>query len=581
MSHTPMMCRTIAAMTLAALAVASPPASAQQLTSTSATASPMPVGSTASTLTSARIARAPEAEPQNWTTYYGSYEGQRYSRLNQIDAGNVNRLAVAWTKKFDRTQAFEATPLVVDGIMYLTTAAPISVYALDAKDGREIWHYDSPDSGRGKPICCGRVNRGVALAGGQVFFVTLDATLHSLDARTGRALWSTPFGDPARGYSGTLAPLVVGNKVLVGVSGGEYGIRGYIDAYDITSGKRAWRFWTIPGPGQPGHDSWGGTDIWQTGGGPAWVTGTYDPALGLVYWGTGNPGPDFNGAVRPGDNLYTSSIVALDAETGKLRWHYQTTPHDVYDYDAVGVPVLADLDIGGRQVKALLQANKNGFFYALDRSTGKLLFAQPFARQTWTKGIDMASGRPMVAQMDLPAPAAKPECPGPNGATEWNHMAFSPATHMAYVPVIENCATYRSAQPFYVPGMPFWGGEYDLKALGPGESHGHLAAIDATTGKAAWTSDSKWPVVSNVLATAGNVVFWTEANGTVHAVNARTGAMLWHHKTETGIRSGPMTYAVDGRQYVAVPVGWGGPVVPELAEQPTAQTLMVFALPPR
>jgi alcohol dehydrogenase (cytochrome c) len=532
-------------------------------------------------ITSQRIARAPTAEPQNWITYGGGYDNMRFSRLNQINTGNVARLKPAWTKQFGIPNGFEATPMVVDGTMYITTGGPTQLWALDARTGQQYWFYQAQVV-QDVPACCDWVNRGAAIADGKVFFASLDAELIALDAQTSRPVWRQRVADPRDGYTMTLAPLVVKDKVIVGVSGGEYGVRGYVDAYDMRTGQRAWRFYTVPAPGEPGSETWGGRETWRTGGGTTWITGAYDPELDLLYWTTANPGPVFNGAVRPGDNLYTSSVVALDPDDGRLRWHYQWTPHDVWDYDGVNEVILTDLPIGGRTVRALIHADKNGFFYALDRSNGRFLYAKQFARQTWARSIDQRTGRPTVNPGAIPGPDYIEGCPGPAGAKEWNHMAYSPQTRMAYVPVVENCAFFRSGQAFYGRGLPFWGSYATADAFGPGESHGFLKAIDATTGNEAWRIRSEHPVVSGVLTTAGGLVFWGEADGMFHATDARTGKDLWTFNVGSGIHAPPITYSVGGKQYVAIAAGWGGWVdgfAPELRDAPRGHTLTVFELP--
>jgi alcohol dehydrogenase (cytochrome c) len=536
----------------------------------------------AATVTTERIARAPVAEPGNWLTYHGSYDAQRFSRLDQINTGNVSRLKEAWQMYLPIPHAFEATPLVVDGTMYFTTGGHTAVYAVDARTGKELWHYTAKVV-EGVPACCDWVNRGLALGDGKVYFVTLDAKLMALDARTGRKMWEQTVADWKDGHTATVAPLFVKDKVIVGISGGEYGIRGFLDAYDARTGKRAWRFWTIPGPGEPGHETWQGElPTWMTGGGPTWVTGSYDPELDLLYWTTGNPGPDFNGLVRPGDNLYTNTVLALDPDTGERRWHYQWTPHDIWDYDGVNEVILADLPMGGRTVKALIHADKNAHFYVLDRTNGKFLMAKPFARQTWAKRLDPQTGRPVVDSLALLNSEMEPICPGPAGAKEWNHMAFSPQTGMAYIPVIENCAYFRAGQAFYAKGLPFWGSIAEPAAFGPGESHGKMLAINAATGDRAWEIKTEWPVMSGVLTTAGGLVFWGEADGMLHATDARTGKDVWTHKAPMGMHAPPMTYAVGGKQYVAFPVGWGGWIngfAPGLRDKPSAHLLLVYELP--
>jgi alcohol dehydrogenase (cytochrome c) len=536
----------------------------------------------AATVTTERIARAPVAEPGNWLTYHGSYDAQRFSRLDQINTGNVSKLKQAWQMYLPIPHGFESTPLVVDGTMYFTTGGHTAVYAVDARTGKELWHYTAKVA-EGVPACCDWVNRGLALGDGMVFFATLDAKLMALDARTGRKMWEQTVADWRDGYTSTVAPLFVKGKVITGISGGEYGIRGFVDAYDARTGARAWRFWTIPGPGEPGHETWKDElPTWMTGGGPTWVTGSYDPELDLLYWTTGNPGPVFNGQVRAGDNLYTNSVLALDPDDGRLRWYYQFTPHDIWDYDGVNEPILADLTIDGRPTRALIHADKNAHFYVLDRTNGKFIKAKPFARQTWAKRLDPQTGRPEINPSALLTSNLEVNCPGVAGAKEWNHMAFSPQTGMAYIPVIENCSAMRTGQAFYAKGLPFWGSMAETASLGPGEAYGKMLAINAATGDRAWEIKTEWPVMSGVLTTAGGLVFWGEADGKLHATDARTGRDVWTHKAPMGMHAPPMTYAVDGKQYVAFPVGWGGWVngfAPALRDQPSAHLLLVYELP--
>lgn len=536
-------------------------------------------GNPATTVTTERIIKAPADEPQNWLTYHGSYDAQRFSRLDQIDTKNASRLKEAWQMYLPIPHAFEATPLVADGTMYFTTGGHTAVYAVDAATGKKLWHHMEKVA-EDVPACCDWVNRGLALGHGRVFFITLDAHLVALDAQTGQVAWKKQLADYRDGYTATVAPLLVKDKVIAGISGGEYGIRGFLDAFDVRTGERAWRFWTIPAPGEPGSETWGGElPTWMTGGGPTWVTGSYDPELDLLYWTVGNPGPDFNGAVRPGDNLYTDSVVALDPDDGTLRWHYQWTPHDVWDYDGVNEVILADITVKGQPVKAMMHADKNAHFYVLDRTNGKFITAAPFARQTWAKRIDPQTGRPEIEPTAIPGAGLEPVCPGPAGAKEWNHMSFSPETGLAYIPVIENCALFRSNQAFYHRGMPFWGSVAEPAAFGPGESHGSLLAWNVAEQRKAWEIKTKWPVLSGTLATAGGLVFWGEADGMLHATDARTGKDVWTHKAPMGMHAPPMTYAVDGKQYVAFPVGWGGWVngfAPLLRDKPSAHLLLVY-----
>lgn len=579
---------TLSMAAIVALSLATGDPAAAQAQGSAVAAEPMvqaepgPQSNPAADVTTDRIVRARVDEPQNWLTYHGSYDAQRFSLLDQIDTGNAGGLEEAWRMYLPVPHAFEATPLVVDGVMYFTTGGHTAVHALDAATGRELWSHQEQVADD-VPACCDWVNRGVAIGDGRVYFATLDAHLVALEARTGERLWKRQIADFRDGHTATVAPLYLDGKVIIGISGGEYGIRGFLDAYDAATGDRVWRFWTIPGPGQPGHETWGGEQpTWMTGGGPTWVTGSYDPELDLLYWPVGNPAPDFNGEVRPGDNLYTDAVVALDPDDGSLRWHFQYTPHDIWDYDGINEVILTDLNVDGRPVRALIHADKNGHFYALDRTNGAFLFATPFARVSWARGIDARTGRPDVDPAAHLSSSLEPICPGPAGAKEWNHMAFSPATGMAYIPVIENCATFRVGQAFYRRGLPFWGSMADAGAMGPGEAHGFLRAVDASTGARMWEIRTEWPVVSGVLATSGDLVFWGEADGRLHATNARTGEDVWTTEAPMGMHAPPMTYAVDGTQYVAFPVGWGGWIngyAPGLRDSARGHLLLVYRLP--
>jgi alcohol dehydrogenase (cytochrome c) len=530
-------------------------------------------------LTAARLADA-RSEPQNWMTYYGAYDGQRFSPLDQINAGNVKGLRVAWMFQNGviglvanpATYAFEATPIVVDGVMFLTGYDGY-VWALDAATGRLLWQYRHAIP-LDVPLCCGNVNRGVAVAEGKVFTTTQNGHLVALDAATGQQVWDKPFVDVRAGESATIAPLVVKRLVIVGSSGAEYGVRGHIDAFRLETGERVWRRYTIPKPGEPGAETWQDREktAWQRGGGAAWITGSYDPVLDLLYWGTANPGPDFDGQPRPGDNLYTNSVLALDPDDGTIKWHYQWTPHDVWDYDGVNENILFDRD--GR--KLLGHFDKNGYLFVLDRSTGQLVRASPFARVTWGT-IDGASGQRSVKL--TPTSAGVEICPGPAGAKEWPHAAFSPATGLLYTPVVEQCGVFSSRRAEFKESMPYWGGAVDNRKL-PGS--GQIKAIDPLSGREAWVWNGKHPMVSSVLATAGDLVFAGEPTGEFDAFNARTGQLLWQFQTGNGIHGSPVTYAVGGKQYVAVPTGWGGWLkgfAPELYGAPRGHALVVFALP--
>jgi alcohol dehydrogenase (cytochrome c) len=524
-------------------------------------------------VTADRLVRA-EAEPQNWLTYSGGYFSQRYSALTQINRGNVTDLELAWILPNQVFGAWQSTPLVVDGIMYVTQR-PNDVLAVDAKTGRVFWQYRhqvSPDA----RVCCGSNNRGVAILGDRLFLGTLDGRLIALDARTGTSLWNIAVGDPKLGYSLTLAPLVVKDKVLVGVGGGEYGIRGFIAAYDAATGKETWRFYTIPAPGEPGHETWSG-DAWKTGGGSIWVTPSYDPALNLTYWGVGNPGPDWNPDQRPGDNLYSASVVALDADTGALKWHFQFSPNDPYDYDAVQIAVLADINWPGGAAssrsgqqgtltKTMLWANRNGFFYVLDRTNGKFLAGTPFVKVNWASGLD-AKGRPVPT----PQPPGQPTWPGNQGGTNWYSPSFSPRTGLMYVSAWEDYASiFRREPATYVPGRNFAGGGSTPLTPVPGApgirigrttpinnwtdvvGNGSVIALDPQTGERKWTFKQYDVTDSGILTTASDLLFTGGREGYFYALDARTGAELWKASLGGQIVNGPITYAIDGAQYVSV-----------------------------
>jgi alcohol dehydrogenase (cytochrome c) len=489
------------------------------------------------------------ATPQNWLTYSGNYSGTRFSSLKQINAENVHRLAAAWVFQTHIEGKFEAIPLVEDGILYFSTAED-NAFAVDARTGRAIWHYARPLPAK-IPACCGRVNRGLALLGSRLFMATLDGHVVALDRKTGNVLWDVKAVNYTKGYTFTVAPLVVKDKVVVGVSGGEYGIRGFIDAYDAATGKRAWRFYTIPAPGEPGNRTWAG-DSWKRGGAPAWVTGTFDPALNLIYWPTGNPSPSDDTSVRGGDNLYSNCVLALDADTGKLKWHFQFTPGDSHDWDATQVPMLLNLEIGGRPRKVLALANRNGFFYVLDRQTGKFLFAKTFVRQTWAKGIG-ADGRPEVLPGTAPTKTGTVVCPGAAGATNFMSPSFSPQTSLFYVAAREQCDIFTATpQPFHA-GRLYIGSTYFKPSSD--KPWGALRAIDPSTGRVKWEFRYVTPPWGGTLATAGELAFAGTMEGNLIAFDARTGKALWHFQTGSAIYSSPITFSANGKQYIAIASG--------------------------
>jgi alcohol dehydrogenase (cytochrome c) len=508
-------------------------------------------------------------EPHNWLTYSGSYSSQRHTTLEQINLSNVDELELKWAFQAQSLESFETTPLVVDGIMYLTEA-PNTAIALDAATGRLFWRYQHNPARDARP-CCGRVNRGLAALGDKVFMATIDARLIALDTVTGQAVWQKTIAASGAGYAMTLAPLVVKDKVIVGVAGGEYGIRGFIAAYAADTGEEVWRFYTIPAPGEPGFETWeDGGDAWQYGGASVWLTGSYDPELDLTYWGIGNPGPDWNPAQRPGDNLYSDSVVALDPDTGELKWHFQFTPNDDYDYDAVQIPVLVDLPT--RDVtsgKLMLWGNRNGFFYVLDRATGAFVRGNPFVEVNWASGLD-ERGRPI----ETPQPLGAVTYPGVQGGTNWYSPSYSPSTQLFYLSAWEGYGSvFRPAEAEYLPGRTFVGGipasplagAANLPGIRRGPinnwtdalGRGAVIAIDPRTGEQRWRFQTTDVSSSGVLTTATDVLFTGSREGYVYALDARTGALKWRASVGGQGANGPMSYAVAGTQYVAIASGNG------------------------
>jgi alcohol dehydrogenase (cytochrome c) len=501
-------------------------------------------------------------EPQNWLTYSGTLFSQRYSTLDQITPANVKDLELQWVFQAQSLEKFEATALVVDGVMY-TVQAPNDVIAIDALTGRVLWIYRYTPSPDARP-CCGRVNRGLAILGETLFMGTIDAHLLAIDAKNGKPLWNVRVADAAAGYAITHAPLVVKDKIIIGTAGGEYGIRGFIAAYDAVTGKEDWRFYTIPGPGEPGHETWAG-DSWKTGGGSVWMTGSYDPNLNLTYWGVGNPGPDWNGDQRAGDNLYSDSVVALDPDSGKLKWYYQFSPHDEFDFDSVQVPVLADITWKGAARKVMLWANRNGLFYVIDRTTGQFLLGKPFVDVNWMNGFD-EKGRPMRVPGKVPTPEGTLIKPGNQGGTNWYSPSFSPRTGLFYIPAWVNYSSVYVKQPVeYAEGRIFAGampqspvpmirsGQINQKR--DDEGYGAVRAMDPNTGERKWEFKMADVTDSGILTTATDLLFTGGREGYFFALNARNGSMLWKANTGGQISAGPMSYMVGGRQYVAVASG--------------------------
>lgn len=490
-----------------------------------------------------------DREPQNWLTYSGSYRSWRYSTLDQINASNARRLTTQWVFQSASLGQFETTPLVIDGILY-GTGQDNRAFALDARTGRTVWRYQ-----RSLPekiqACCGMVNRGFAALGSRLFMATLDGHVIALDSKTGNVVWDVEAADYRAANVFTMAPLIVKDKIIVGVAGGEYGVRGFIDAYSAENGKRLWRFNTIPGPGEPGHETWKG-DSWKTGGAPAWLTGSYDPDLNLIYWPTGNPSPSDYGGERKGDNLYSNAMLALDADTGKLKWFFQFTPHDLHDYDSTQIPVLLDANWHGQPRKLLIQANRNGFIYVLDRTNGQFLSAKPFAKVTWAKEIG-TDGRPIVAPASEPTPEGVRVCPGALGATNWFSPSYDPQTQLLYVATSSECDTFSGAPQKYHEGHDFIGSVY-VPAKGERTS-GAMTALDPITGEKKWEFPYSSPPWGGALSTAGGIVFGGDSEGNFIAFDAHTGKDLWHIQLGAAIYSSPVSYSVGGQQYVVIPAG--------------------------
>ena len=534
----------------------------------------------ASSVNYERIRQA-RSEPQNWLTYYGAYDGQRYSPLDQINTENVGRLKPVWVFQCGAvglqagatTYAFEAAPIVVDGVMYIT-GWDGWCWALDAVTGQELWRYKHAIP-FDVSLCCGNVNRGVAVAHGKVFYVSQNAHLIALDATNGKCVWDKVYGDVRAGESATVAPLIVKDKVIVGSSGGEFGVRGHLDAFDIDSGEHQWRCYTVPKPGEPGSETWPADgEAWARGGANCWLTGTYDPELNLLYVGTGNPAPDFDGEVRRGDNLFTDSLVAVDPDVGEIRWHYQYNPHDVWDYDSISEHILFELE--GRKV--LAHFDKNGYGFILDRTDGQLIRVFPFVdRITW--GEITPDGK--VTPKMFPDKEGEPVhfWPGPAGGKEWTHAAYSPDTGLLYVPVQEVGATATRRRREFKEGIPYWGAGV---AVDIEDAYGSVSAFDPATGQETWRWRNETPMCASVLATGGGLVFAGEPTGEFNALNARTGEQLWQFQCGSGHHSSPTTYSVGGRQYIAVPSGWGGWIEgfnPGMLGAPHGAALFVFALP--
>jgi alcohol dehydrogenase (cytochrome c) len=495
-----------------------------------------------------------ESQPvaADWLSYNGDYTGRRYSALREITPQNVAQLRAQWVFHSRDADDMEVTPVVVDGIMFVT--AQNDAFALDARTGRQIWHFARSISEGLIDDASQHHNRGVAIWHTRVFLETDNAHLLCLDARSGHLLWDVAYAPGNKNYGATSAPLVVKDKVLVGTSGGDDGVRGFLAAFDAETGKEVWRFWTIPAPGEKGSDSWPG-DLYLHGGGTTWMPGSYDPELNTVYWGTSNPAPDFDGAPRPGDDLYTDCVLALDPDTGKLKWYFQFTPHDLYDYDATETLVLLDATLNGEPRKLLVQANRNGFVYTLDRTNGQFISATPFVEKlNWAKGID-AQGRPVRSGVQ-PTAAGTLVCPGYSGATNWFAPAYNPDTHYLYFLALEDCSTYFTKPDRFAEGRTFYATGVE-RSDAPSDRSRNLLAYDVLAGQFAWRYrqvPGGW-ASAGVMTTASGLVFFGDENESFEAVDARTGAPLWHFQTGQAIHSSPMSYEANHRQYVAIAAG--------------------------
>ena len=490
-------------------------------------------------------------EPENWLMYSGTLDSQRFSRLDQVNRDTVGNLELKWAYQIPQLDRAETVPVVVDGVMFITEA-PSNVVAVDAATGRQYWRYDHPlpDDLR---ICCGRNNRGVAILGDTLYMSTLDAKLAAIDAKTGNLLWASEAADYRSGYSKTAAPLIVKDQVVTGIAGGEFGIRGFLDSYDPENGERLWRTDTIPGPDHPDNRTWAG-DSWRTGGSPTWITGAYDPDLDMIYWGTGNPGPDWNGDVRMGDNLYSDSALALSGDGGGMEWYFQFTPHDVHDWDAIQVPILADLEIEGEERKVMMWANRNAFFYVIDRETGEFIHGKPFAKMTWAEPELDSNGRPIRIPNMEPTPEGVLVSPPVGGGTNWFSPAYSPKTELFYVQAFDGEAIYFKRDEDYVEGDRYTGGgqQYNLPM---DEYQSSIRAIDPKTGDVAWDYWIQPRSTAGVMTTAGDLVFSGTIDGYFFALDAESGEELWHMNVGSRVHAAPMSYAVNGQQYVTIAAG--------------------------
>jgi len=552
------------------------------------------VGATLAAAASSAMAQA----GNEWLHYGGDYANTRHSTLSQINKGNVKSLKVAWMHSLGSLESQESSPLIVGDTMYVTTSTgPKYVFALDAKTGKTKWKYE-PDLPNDyfATVCCGLDNRGVAYSNGRIFVGRLDAKLVALDAKTGEELWSATVADYKKGHAITSPPLVYKNLVVTGIAGGEYGIRGFVEAYDQNTGKSVWKTYTIPGAGEPGNETWKG-DSWKTGAGSTWGVGSYDPKLNLVYWSTSNAGP-WGGHTRGNDssdigpytNLWTSSQLAFDGDTGKIAWGYQMTPSDVWDFDGINEGVLAELNIGGSKQPVLMKADRNGFFYVINRQSGKLLSAEPFVYVNWAKGVDLKTGMPIEDPTKRPRLGvwARNVCPNLIGGKNWEPMSFNPQTGLVYIPAFNMCMDIANKEEEYTPGKFYLASEFNLDMAGnQGTNLSEFIAWDPVAGKKVWGIKEDLPFLSGALTTAGGLVFFGNQHGELKAVDDKTGAVLWSFDVGTGILQSPVTYTVGGKQYLAVvagrskgPPSFFGKIGQRVVDaSPEGGILVVFELP--
>jgi len=500
----------------------------------------------------------------DWLQYSGDYLGHRHTSKAQINRQNVHNMRLAWAAQLPSDGGYQESSPIVVGDRLFVTEPPEGVTALDAKNGAVLWQFHRAVPA-GIPNCCGAPNKGVAVLGKNVYVGTFDGHLLALDAATGRMVWDVEVADWHEGFTITAAPMAIDDRIVIGIAGGDFGVRGFLAAFSAVDGKQQWKFYTVPGPGEPGNETWTG-DTWRHGGASTWVTGAYDPALGLIYWGTGNPDPVFNPKRRPGTNLYTCSVIALDAVAGRLRWYYQFTPGDDHGWDSTQQPVLADITWEGQPIPALLLANRNGFFYALDRRTGRFLYAKPFAKQTWASGFT-ADGRPIVRADAHATATGNVVAPASNGATSWWPPSFDPKRDLVFVPSVDSADTYYNIDDTYHSGRPYL-------ASGFVRAHNQpttlaIRAVEASSGHIRW--DSTLDVgggdvpgeMGGVLSTDGDLVFAGHEQ-VFEAYDADTGAKLWSTPLGGVIHAAPISFAISGQQYVAIFAG---------------RTLFVFSVP--